>query len=32
MDYLLLGNFLLDKKKQKPLNNDFDWKKEYELD
>lgn len=32
MDYLLLGNFLIDKKNQKPLGKDSDWKKEYELD
>ena len=32
MDYLLLGSFLLDKKNQKPLGKDSDWKKEYELD
>lgn len=32
MDYLVLGNFVLDKKKQKPLEKDIDWKKEFELD
>ncbi len=32
MDYLILGNFLLDKKKQRPLENDTDWRKEFELD
>lgn len=32
MDYLVLGNFLLDKKAQKPLDRDGDWLKEYELD
>ncbi|OHE57171.1 MAG: hypothetical protein A2Z47_00285 [Thermodesulfovibrio sp. RBG_19FT_COMBO_42_12] len=32
MDYLVMGNFLLDKKAQKPLENDIDWKKEFELD
>ncbi|OGW44504.1 MAG: hypothetical protein A2Y66_06475 [Nitrospirae bacterium RBG_13_41_22] len=32
MDYLIMGNFLLDKKAQKPLENDIDWKKEFELD
>lgn len=32
MDYLILGNFILDKKKQKPLEKDIDWKKEFELD
>jgi len=32
MDYLLLGNYLLNKKNQQPLGNDSNWKKEYELD
>jgi carbamoyltransferase len=32
MDYLIMGNFLLNKKAQKPLENDIDWKKEFELD
>jgi carbamoyltransferase len=32
MDYLVLGSFILDKKEQKPLNGDSDWKKEFELD
>jgi len=32
MDYLLLGNFLLEKKVQKPLDKDVDWLKEFELD
>jgi len=32
MDYLVLGNFLLDKKQQKPLPSDSDWKKDFELD
>jgi carbamoyltransferase len=32
MDYLLLGNYLLDKKDQKPLEEDTDWRKEFELD
>jgi carbamoyltransferase len=32
MDYLVLGNFLLDKADQKPLERDSDWKKEFELD
>ena len=32
MDYLLLGNFLLEKKDQKPLENDIDWLREFELD
>ena len=32
MDYLIIGNFLLDKKEQKPLDKDTDWLKEFELD
>jgi carbamoyltransferase len=32
MDYLLMGNFLLEKKEQKPLDKDIDWLKEFELD
>ncbi|MFH0740187.1 MAG: carbamoyltransferase [bacterium] len=32
MDYLVLGNFLLDKKQQKQLQKDSNWKKEFELD
>jgi carbamoyltransferase len=32
MDYLIMGNFLLDKKQQKALENDVDWKKDFELD
>jgi carbamoyltransferase len=32
MDYLILGNFLLEKKEQKPLDKDIDWLKKYELD
>lgn len=32
MDYLLLENFLLEKRDQKPLDKDIDWLKEYELD
>ncbi|MFQ6102802.1 MAG: carbamoyltransferase [Candidatus Glassbacteria bacterium] len=32
MDYLLLGNFLLDKTKQKKWEEDFDWREEFELD
>ena len=32
MDFLLLGNFLLEKKEQKPLDKDIDWLKEFELD
>ncbi len=32
IDYLLLGNYLLNKKDQKPLTDDTDWKKEFVLD
>jgi carbamoyltransferase len=32
MDYLIMGSFLLDKKDQKPLADDTDWLKEFELD
>ena len=32
MDYLVLGNFLIDKTRQKPLAKDSDWMKEFELD
>lgn len=32
MDYLVMGNYLFDKKEQKPLEKDTDWKKEFELD
>jgi carbamoyltransferase len=32
MDYLVLENFLLEKKEQKPLDKDIDWLKEFELD
>ncbi|MBI5185703.1 MAG: carbamoyltransferase [Nitrospinae bacterium] len=32
MDYLAIGNYLLDKKDMKPLGDDIDWQKEYELD
>lgn len=32
MDYLVMGNFLLDKKEQKPIEHDIDWQKEFELD
>ncbi|NOZ70172.1 MAG: carbamoyltransferase [Deferribacteres bacterium] len=32
MDYLMLGDCLLDKKDQRPLENDTDWQKEFELD
>lgn len=32
MDYLIMGNFLLEKKDQKPLDKDINWLREYELD
>ena len=32
MDFLILNNFLLNKSDQKSLDNDFDWKLEFELD
>jgi carbamoyltransferase len=32
MDYLVLNNFLLEKKDQKPLDKDVDWLKQFELD
>jgi carbamoyltransferase len=32
MDCLLLGNFLLFKEEQRPLEDDTDWQKEFELD
>lgn len=32
MDYLLMGNFFLEKKEQKPLDKDINWLKEFELD
>jgi len=32
MDYLIMGNFLLDKKEQAALEHDIDWQKEFELD
>lgn len=32
MDYLLMGNFLLEKKVQKSLDKDVNWLREYELD
>lgn len=32
MDYLLMGSFLLDKKNQRPIENDDDWKTKFELD
>ena len=32
MDYLIMGNFLVEKKEQKPLEKDTDWLKEFTLD
>ena len=32
MDYLIMGNFLIEKKEQKPLDKEIDWLKEFELD
>ena len=32
MDYLVLGNYLLSREEQKPLEKDTDWKKEFALD
>lgn len=32
MDYLILENYLLDKREQKALEKDIDWQKEFELD
>ncbi|RMD48993.1 MAG: hypothetical protein D6830_05765 [Ignavibacteria bacterium] len=32
MDYLVLGNFLLDKKDQRPLEEDINWREKFELD
>ena len=32
MDYLIMGNALLEKKSQKPLDKDINWLREYELD
>lgn len=32
IDYLVLGNYLLKKEEQKPLEKDVDWKKEFVLD
>ncbi len=32
MDVLVLGNYILYKDEQKPMANDIDWKKEFELD
>lgn len=32
MDYLVFGNYVLDKKDQVPLEDDHDWREEFELD
>ncbi|HHT9113488.1 MAG TPA: carbamoyltransferase family protein [Candidatus Wunengus sp. YC65] len=32
MDYLIMGNCLIEKKEQKPLDKDIDWLRKYELD
>jgi len=32
MDYLIMGNYLLDKNEQQPLTGDSDWQSEFELD
>lgn len=32
MDYLILGNYLLDKSHQPPIQDDLNWRKEYGLD
>ncbi len=32
MDILVMGNFIFYKEEQNPLENDIDWKKEFELD
>ena len=32
MDYLIIENYLMDKTKQKPLEKDSDWQKEFGLD
>jgi len=32
MDYLVLDRFVLDKKRMKPLRDDIDWQREFELD
>ena len=32
MDYLIMNNYLLSKKEQKPLNKDSNWMSEFELD
>lgn len=32
MDYLLMGNYLLDKKQMKPVDTDIDWTRQYDSD
>jgi len=32
MDYLIMGNYLLDKTEQRPLKKDSEWRMEFELD
>jgi carbamoyltransferase len=32
MDYLIMGDYLLEKEEQKPLDKDIDWLREFELD
>ena len=32
MDYLVMGNHILDKREQNPLGGDIDWRREFELD
>ena len=32
IDYLIMGNYLLNKKNQKPLTEDYDWRNKFELD
>lgn len=32
MDYLIMGNYLLEKSEQKPLASNSDWRNEFELD
>ena len=32
MDYLVLGPYILDKKKQPALKEDVDWRSQFELD
>ena len=32
MDYLIMGNFLIEKTEQRPLEKDIDWLKKFEID